>query len=132
MWVRVWMWIYVSVFESVSVSVLVSILYYMCVCDCLRFCTCVFICILLPVSLSSSHFPVVTIQFYFPVWKHPKRNTEKARTRKRLKRNTHLVLSFSSLLAYPTLVLLPFIHFTFIIRTKHIQFIWRVHLQHQK
>lgn len=28
---------------------------------------------------------------------------------------------------YATLVLLPFIHFTFIIRTKHIRFIWRMH-----
>lgn len=65
--------------------------------------------------------------------KHPNRNAQK----KRLK-STYILfqtsislspfaLSFSSLSGYPTLVLLPFIHFTFIIRIKHIRFIWRVH-----
>lgn len=47
-------------------------------------------------------------------------------------RRTTSFLSLSSLLAYSTLVLLPFIHFTFMIRIKHIRFIWRVHLQHQE
>lgn len=135
----VWLELYVMEWVGGCACICFCIGFYvnMWACECLRFYTCLFICILLPVSLPSSHFPAVTIQFYFQNIRIEIQ--KKLKREKATEKHIHLIIniflsafSLSSLLAYPTLVLLPFIHFTFIIRTKHIRFIWRVHLQHQK
>lgn len=100
---------------------------HICVCvrvwDCVSTSPCVRVCVFL-VSFCSSLSLRCNNTILFSSME-TRDGTEEKQNRTHLAVNSFLS---STVLAYPTLVLLPFIHFTFIIRTKHIQFIWRVYI----